>query len=181
MKTWKLVKKEVLHSDHWNDVERTTFELPKGELVKDYIIINCRAVVMAFALTKGKKLILVREYKPGANKIVTQLPAGYIDDNETLEQAAVRELAEETGYAAPKIEKIGKIFNANGKMTANVTCFIALDAKKEKEQHLDEHEEIEILTVSLEEAEKMVLNGTIDSADSAAFILMGIAKLRKQQ
>lgn len=178
---WKLIKKEVLHKDYWNSVNRNTYQLPNGKQVKDYIILDCRPVVMVFAITGDRKLVLIREYKPGSDKIVTQLPAGYIDDDETSEQAAPRELSEETVYVAKQFVKLGKIANNNGKTTAKVTGYLAENARKEKEQKLDEHEEIEIFTVTLEEAERMIGDGTIDSADSVAFILMAINKLKEKK
>lgn len=178
MNTWKLVKKEVLHKDFWNSVNRNTYELPNGKLVKEYIVLECRPVAMIFAVTQTQKIILIKEYKPGSEKVVTRLPAGYIEDNEAAEHAAKRELMEETGHKAKEFKKLGSIYNASGKMSARVHCFIALDAEKVEEQHLDEQEDIEILQASFEEALALIDNGTIDSADSVSFIQMGIRNVR---
>ncbi len=180
MNNWKLLKTEVLHKDFWNTVNKNTYELPNGKQIKDYIMLHNRPVAMIFAITNEQKIVLIKEYKPGSGKVVTQLPAGYVDDKETPEEAAKRELAEETGHTAKKFVKLGTLFSSSGKMTATVTCFMAEHAKKEQAQKLDEHEEVDVFTASLDEAQKMVETGIIDSGDSAAFILMGINKLKSK-
>ena len=73
-----------------------------------------------------------------------ELPAGFIDKGEKPEEAAKRELLEETGYSAKEFLKLGE-FNSGSGLSRNINYFfLAKDAKKTAEQNLDENEEIEV-------------------------------------
>ncbi len=61
--------------------------------------------------TAGPEIVLQKQYRPPLDKIVIELPAGLIDAGETAEQAAIRELKEETGYVAEAIETSPIMFN----------------------------------------------------------------------
>ena len=65
------------------------------------------AVAIA-ALTNDNKMILTRQYRHPFRKVIYDIPAGGTKDDETIEQAALRELEEETGYTTEKLEWIGR-------------------------------------------------------------------------
>jgi ADP-ribose pyrophosphatase len=92
--------------------------------------------VMIVALTPGNELVLVEEFRPSVNAPVISLPAGLSGD-ETPEDprvSAARELAEETGYAAPALERLGRGPGSAGASSEIVTFFLARDAWKAGDQ-----------------------------------------------
>lgn len=80
---------------HWRDAGGVERRWETAERNKDF------GAVLIFAwLRPSERLILIRQYRPPADRFVYELPAGLIDAGETPEQAAARELREETGYTA---------------------------------------------------------------------------------
>jgi 8-oxo-dGTP pyrophosphatase MutT (NUDIX family) len=69
----------------------------------------------------GPEIVLQKQYRPPLDKIVIELPAGLIDEGETAEQAAVRELKEETGYVAEVLETSPVMFNGTSSLTPEPT------------------------------------------------------------
>ncbi len=106
------------------------------------------------------KVLLEREYRHPFNSVLIAAPAGKSDKGETLEQTAYRELEEETGYRAQKLQKIGEYYPAPAYSTEVIGLFIATDLIKGR-IHEDKDEFIETFEVTLAEFKKMVKDGTI--------------------
>ena len=85
---------------------KKTFQMPNGKH-KEYDILESNDVAIIFALTSDSQVILTREYRPGPEEVLIELPKGAIDKGEKPEDAASRELLEETGYAG-EVLFIGK-------------------------------------------------------------------------
>ena len=79
-------------------MDRVIYTLPDGRQHEFYIK-NERHAVGILALTKDHQVVLVRQYRPGPSAILIDIPSGYIDANERPQDAAARELCQETGYA----------------------------------------------------------------------------------
>lgn len=61
------------------------------------------------ALTKDNQVLVIEQFRPGPEKVMQEIPGGFVDDGETPEQAAARELTEETGYEAGSLTYMGKV------------------------------------------------------------------------
>jgi ADP-ribose pyrophosphatase len=105
--------------------------------------------------TKPPSTILVIQFRPPVNAFTIEWPAGLIDASETPEQAAVRELYEETGYAGTVVSTSPAVSADPGMSSANmVLCMVEIklgEGDQEPEQHLDEGEEIQRVNVPLSE------------------------------
>lgn len=117
------------------------------------------------ALTPGRKVLMVNQYRHGTKGESLEIPGGAMDarDLKPLETAK-RELLEETGHEAAEWHLIGAA-HPNPAILDN-TCFIylALGAKKVAELKLDEAEELEVLAIGLDEIPSMIREGKIRHA-----------------
>jgi ADP-ribose pyrophosphatase len=91
----------------WESAERQT--RPKNSDIDGVGIVAIRTG------DAGPEIVLQKQYRPPLNKVVIEIPAGLIDEGESAEQAALRELKEETGYVGKVVEVSPVMFNG--------TCF----------------------------------------------------------
>ncbi len=151
-------------------IKKVCFELKDGSVFDREEIIknsgNSRAVTV-LALTKEQNVILIvqpRVHKE--NPISIELPAGYIDENETPEAAVKRELLEETGYQTKSLVKLFSYYQDQGCSRTKNYCFLALDCEKISDLDLDKDEYIEVLIKSYQQTLKMMNQEIINDAGS---------------
>lgn len=178
IKKWKLIGSELVLNEKWYRVRKDTVEIKPGKIVDDYYLGLFNDIVLIVALTADQQIPLVRQYKHGVGEILTELPAGYMDDGEKPLAAAQRELREETGFTASSWHKLGVFYKNSAKIKGdNVHLFLALDAKKTVEQDLDENENIEVIIKPFKEVVEMVWGGKMKGSDSALALLLAERKL----
>ncbi|SCV33421.1 unnamed protein product [Fusarium fujikuroi] len=102
----------------------------------------------------GPELILQKQYRPPINAVTIEVPAGLIDEGETPEECAIRELREETGYVGVATETSPMMFNDPGFCNTNlkmvhVSVDMDLPENKDLKPELEEGEFIEVFTVKL--------------------------------
>jgi 8-oxo-dGTP pyrophosphatase MutT (NUDIX family) len=132
----------------WNMAQRTTKSKEKDAV----------DAVAIFAILKGgsdgPKTILVRQFRPPMNKYCIELPAGLIDKNETFEEAALRELKEETGYVG-SVKNISPPCNMSPGMSDETVCIVevVIDMTDERNKkpitEFDDGECVETIIVKL--------------------------------
>ncbi len=102
MKPWKLLDTEYLVDAPWLKVAKEKCELPNGKIIDDFYTLWQPDWVLILARTTEGKWVMTEQYRHGTGKITLEFPAGIIDKGETPEQAALRELQEESGYGIEK-------------------------------------------------------------------------------
>ncbi|NIO36574.1 NUDIX domain-containing protein [Candidatus Bathyarchaeota archaeon] len=133
------------------------------------------AVAVA-AFTEDNKMILTKQYRHPFHKIIHDLPAGGMEDGETPEEAALRELEEETGHTAERLKWIGRFSWAPGTMGGTVEIFFTKSLKLKGS--FDSSEIMDIDLVDFEKVLEKVLRGEyIDSALVIATLLISTKKL----
>ena len=87
--------------------------------------VNCKGIVAIMAVTDDKEVLLIRQFRPPVNGYVIEFPAGLNDKGDTLEEAARRELLEETGYSAKEMIYIVEGPLSSGASGEVLTAFFA--------------------------------------------------------
>ena len=105
MKPWKLLDSEYLVDAPWLKVAKEKCELPNGKVIDDFYTLWQPDWVMILARTKNCKWVMTKQYRHGTQAIELEFPAGMIDQGETPEEAAIRELQEECGYTLDERRK----------------------------------------------------------------------------
>ncbi|MEO0565325.1 MAG: NUDIX hydrolase [Chloroflexota bacterium] len=138
-----------------------TVTLPDGnEGIRE--MIDHPGAVAIVALDTEDNILLIRQFRLGAGQVMIELPAGTLEPGEsnTLEDAAIRELREETGFRPQKIERVGGWYVAPGYSTEYIHLFLARDLIPDGIEG-DEDEFIEQLRIPFSEAVEMVHRGEI--------------------
>src|SRR4051812_36429359 len=96
MRPWQKLS-EHLSYDGFRTILTRRFRFPDGREA-DYDVFSSPDIVAVLAITEADEVLLVREFRPGPEELLYELPGGIVDPGETPEEAARRELLEETGY-----------------------------------------------------------------------------------
>lgn len=122
--------------------------------------VNCKGIVAIVPVTDDKEVLLIRQFRPPVNGYVIEFPAGLNDRGDTLEEAARRELLEETGYSARELIFLTKGPMSSGASGEILTVFLAkglaLNQVQGQGQGVgmrDEAEDIEVLKIPIDELE----------------------------
>jgi ADP-ribose pyrophosphatase len=153
---WKILESNYLRKN----VRIDKCETSNGRVIEP-LVLEYGTWVTIVALTEQQKVLLIKQYRHGAQKIIWELPGGAVEEGEEPRDAAKRELLEETGYASDNIIEVGKVSPNPASHNNLMYAYIALDAQKVGDQALDEIEEIEVYPIPLDEVIRMVKHGEI--------------------
>jgi ADP-ribose pyrophosphatase len=144
-------------------------ELPGGRRAQlDLIRHPGAAAVVPFL--SDDEILLIRQYRYAAGGEIYEVPAGKLEPGEAPEICARRELEEETGFRAERLEGLGEILTTPGFTDERIHLFAA-EGLSPGQQNLDDDEVIELVPMPLSEALKMVWTGALPDAKSALAIL----------
>lgn len=135
--------------------------------------------VVVIPLVAPDCVCLVEVVRVAVGTTLLELPAGTLDRVETLDEAAARELTEETGYRAGRIAPVGGLWMSPGILYERMHLFVAEDLVPGP-QALEPGEQIRTRVVPLEEAVAMCLDGRIEDAKTVAGLLLWAARARSQ-
>lgn len=156
VKKWEELSREEVFSRYGRKIEKVIYKLLDGT-ESDFYIKKEGPATGILALTKDQQVILVKQFRPGLNEILNELPGGYVDANETSEQAAERELLEETGYKG-NAKLVATTYDC-AYSTMNRYCVVVTDCEKVVEQKLDKNEFAEVVLMSLPEFRELLKSG----------------------
>ncbi|MET0752009.1 MAG: NUDIX hydrolase [Pyrinomonadaceae bacterium] len=125
-------------------------------------------IVPVFA---DKTVALVRQYRHAAGEYLLEIPAGTLNKDESPETGALRELEEEIGVTAEKIEKLTEFYVSPGFLTEKMHVYMASDLT-ETQQKLEEDEILSIEKISFPEAFEKIKNGEIQDAKTIVGLIM---------
>ena len=121
-------------------------------------------------------IALVRQYRHPAVRYLLELPAGTLDDQEAPEAGAARELEEELGLVAGKLEKLSEFFISPGFCEEKMWLYLATDLT-ETAQRLDDDEMIEVVRLPIERALQMITDGEIEDAKTIIGLMLAAPRI----
>ena len=134
--------------------------------------------VVVVPIVSPDEVCLVEVVRVAVGQTLLELPAGTLDRVESLEAAAARELAEETGYRSRRLTAAGAFWMSPGILRERMHLFIA-EGLEPGEQDLEPGEQIRVRVVRWEDAITMCLDGAIDDAKTVAGLLLVDAHRRR--
>lgn len=124
-------------------------------------------------------VVLIRQYRYAAGGVLFEIPAGIPEEGEAWEDCARRELEEETGYRAGRLEPLNSLFTTPGFTNEKIHFFLATELE-DGEVRRDEDEYIEVLRMPFSEALAKIRSGDIQDGKSVAALLFTDRFLRAE-
>lgn len=165
----KRVSSKVIYSGKILNLRVDEVELEDGKNAKREIVEHRGAVVIIPVLEDGK-IVMVKQYRYAVGKELLELPAGTMEKGEDPLTCAKRELLEETGYEAEKLERLITCYSSPGFCDEELHLFLATDLK-DGVQNPDVDEKIKVEIYEVEKLKVMIKQGSIMDAKTIAGIL----------
>ena len=170
-----IIARKSVFSTSWFDLVAKTVEPSNSPA--PYYSVHCPDYVSILALTKDRKVLLVRQYRPAVERYTLELPSGHVESGESPEDAARRELLEETGFEAEKLENLGCLVPDTGRLSNQLWCFVASGATRNEAAPTLE-EGIELVVCTQEDLVHYILESRLEHALNMALILLGLLKTK---
>lgn len=167
----KTISSETLYTGRIISLKKDIVGVRGRKTIRELIIHPGSSVMIPVLDVKNKIILLVRQFRYAAKRIMVELPAGTIKKGEAPLECAGREITEETGFTAGKIKLVSCFMPSPGTMTEKMSLFIATGLVRSK-QNLDFDEQITVMRSSLGNAVKMIFDGRIRDGKTIAGILM---------
>jgi len=169
MGEFKRMKRELAYQGTIMKVYKDYIEVNGHEAVWDYFHHNGGAAVVP--VTNEGKILMVRQYRNAIDRYTLEIPAGAFDaENESGAACVVRELEEETGFQAGKVEWLISTRSMVAFCNEKVEIYVATELSPSR-QHLDEEESIELEEYTIEELKEMIFRGEIEDSKTVAALL----------
>lgn len=177
MKAWRRIEPTTVTKVGWRTITTKTFELGDGTIETfDTLHPDGWQAANVLALTPDNRVILARQFRPGPERVLDELPGGFVDPGESPETAALRELKEETGYVPSEIHLLGA-YNKDSYVNGLWYGFLATGCVKESEQALEGSEDVEVITVTIDELLENARRGNMTDLQT---VLLAYSELKNR-
>lgn len=176
---YELLNREMLYRGRIFELSKDQVRYQSGATVQ-IDVIHHRGGAGVVPITDNNEVVLVRQYRHPVGEYLLELPAGKLDDGDSPEQAARRELAEEAGFHSDDLRLITTAFPAPGYCGEKLYIFLAR-ALKPVERRPDFDEEIEVVYLPFDQACEMVSSGEINDAKTIIGLLATDRLLRESK
>jgi ADP-ribose pyrophosphatase len=181
----RVTERQTLYRGRYMTFEKDAIALADGRASSRDLVVHPGAVVIA-PVDEDGRLLLVTQFRVAAGGALLELPAGTLDVHDGIVEdpvlAAHRELEEETGHRAGRLERIGGFWTAPGFSTEYLTLFLAMDLRPAVEDRLapDEDERLLLSRLHWRDAVAAIEAGVIEDAKSIAGILWVARMLERE-
>ena len=147
----------------------------EGEIEYEREIIRHKGSAVIVPVFADKTVALVKQYRHAAEKYLFEIPAGSLERDESPELGARRELEEEIGVTAGKLEKLSEFYVSPGFLSEKMFVYLATDIT-ETSQNLEDDELIEVAKFTFPQAFAMIRNNEIEDAKTIIGLILAGAK-----
>lgn len=163
-------KRKLIHKGRIFDFFTENVTLPNGEII-DLDIIRHPGASAVVPVTDDGKVVLIKQFRYAAGGFIWEIPAGVLEQGESPELCAKRELIEETGYAGKNFKKLSALIPGPGYADEVIHIFLATGLVPAKQQ-LDSDEVLDVHEIEFDTAIDMIYNGDIQDAKTMSGLLM---------
>jgi ADP-ribose pyrophosphatase len=167
----EILDRTIVFSTPWLDIVAKTlagWESP-------YYVLMSSDYVSVLAITTSGKVLLVRQFRPAVEEFTLELPSGHIENGENAEEAARRELLEETGYSAEKLELLATLVPDSGRLGIRQWCYLAKAVQPASGAHVREHG-VEVIEYSPSDLLAAIRESTFNHSLHCAVVLLWIVR-----
>jgi len=176
---WKsLTKKSILVKKPWFEIFKEKIQLPDGKVVPEYYEIEMPHYTAVFAVTLGKKIIILRCYRHAIGEVTLTMPGGMIEEGESPLAGIQREFLEETGYKAKDWKPLGTFVGNSTRGCGTYHLFFATGAYSVQQPDSGDLEELELLLWTPEDVEKAIDDKKVQSLGVLSMLLSGLRCLK---
>lgn len=170
LEKFKIVNKNLEHHGHIVDFYSYDMEVPNGNKAQ-WDIIEHKGAAAILPIDEEGKIIMVRQYRGAIDDLLLEIPAGGRDSvSEDFKVCAARELEEEIGYRSDDIKHLIDYHSAAAYTSELIRIYYTEQLIVSK-QHLDENEFVQIERYTVEEATKMIFDGSITDGKTIAAVM----------
>ncbi len=162
-----IIKKIPIYNGKIVKLNRNLVKLPNGNLAFREVVDHRPGICILPII--NDEILFVKQFRAGTNQISIELPAGIVDENEEMIDAAMRELAEETGYSSTNITYLGNYYASPGFTNELVHLYLAEDLFP-KQLNPDEDEFIELIHLPLAEVLSLIETNQITDMKTVLLI-----------
>jgi ADP-ribose pyrophosphatase len=171
--SWRTLGREYVYRNLWCAFRVDEVELPSGLRI-EYSVLESGGFAAVVPITDRGDVVLVRQWRQPLGAFTLELPSGGVDAGEEPEQAARRELFEEAGYRAERLERLASVHTSTGRSTEVCHLFRCVAVRDERGPRPEPTEFIKVVELSFEEAMEGIRAGTITDAGTVLGLLWGV-------
>ncbi len=162
LRPWPLLASKILNAFSIYTLRQDTRESPRTGKKHDFLVLDSTDWINVVPVTPDGNLVLIRQFRHGTASLVWEIPGGMMDEeDESPQEAARRELLEETGYEPEEMVFLGVVHPNPAIQNNRCHTFLARNVRLRQSQKLDGSEDIEVRETSWEETARMVAQGEI--------------------
>jgi len=176
MKKWEILNSDEVIKNKWITVKNQTCKTSDGKIIKDYFIIEKSDYVILIIEDHGE-IFFAEQYRHGIGDIIINLPMGFIDKGETKEEAARREMIEETGCGSDSIEFLGSFYQSPSYTPTKAYVFYTNKITKKGNIESDDEEEIKLIKIPKNKVREMIEKNEIKDMSTLSALLLAKDKL----